>query len=82
MSSIKVNPRERTTGIKTLPSVDHSSLVKVHTRRNRLRMGGKKWPTNDVGQTVILQILRDGLINSPQMRDTTASCRGFIHAAD
>ncbi|MBV6783449.1 hypothetical protein KWH04_23100, partial [Xanthomonas campestris pv. trichodesmae] len=24
---------------------------------------------------------RDGLINSPQMRDTTASCRGFIHAA-
>ncbi|PPU58355.1 hypothetical protein XcodCFBP4690_20240 [Xanthomonas codiaei] len=25
---------------------------------------------------------KKGLINSPQMRDTTASCRGFIHAAD
>ncbi|AMV05743.1 hypothetical protein AC028_02015 [Xanthomonas citri pv. aurantifolii] len=26
--------------------------------------------------------LREGLINSPQMRDTIALCRGFIHAAD
>ncbi|WP_216820177.1 hypothetical protein [Xanthomonas citri] len=25
---------------------------------------------------------REGLINSPQMRDTIALCRGFIHAAD
>ncbi|QWN03554.1 hypothetical protein DGN16_10585 [Xanthomonas citri pv. fuscans] len=25
---------------------------------------------------------REGLINSPQMRDTTVSCRGLIHAAD
>ncbi|MBV6803624.1 hypothetical protein KWH03_18415, partial [Xanthomonas campestris pv. lawsoniae] len=26
------------------------------------------------------RIPKEGLINSPQMRDTTASCRGFIHA--
>ncbi|MBO9892099.1 hypothetical protein [Xanthomonas sp. D-36-1] len=26
--------------------------------------------------------IREGLINSPQMRDTIALCRGFIHAAD
>ncbi|WP_244665661.1 hypothetical protein [Xanthomonas phaseoli] len=26
--------------------------------------------------------VREGLINSPQMRDTIALCRGFIHAAD
>ncbi|WP_258007097.1 KAP family NTPase [Xanthomonas citri pv. anacardii] len=25
---------------------------------------------------------KEGLINSPQMRDTIALCRGFIHAAD
>ncbi|WP_234346908.1 hypothetical protein, partial [Xanthomonas citri] len=24
---------------------------------------------------------KEGLINSPQMRDTTVSCRGLIHAA-
>uniref|UniRef100_A0A808FKS9 Uncharacterized protein n=1 Tax=Xanthomonas citri pv. phaseoli var. fuscans TaxID=473423 RepID=A0A808FKS9_XANCI len=28
------------------------------------------------------QMFREGLINSPQMRDTTVSCRGLIHAAD
>ncbi|WP_157883184.1 hypothetical protein [Xanthomonas citri] len=28
------------------------------------------------------QAVREGLINSPQMRDTIALCRGFIHAAD
>ncbi|QWN03774.1 hypothetical protein DGN16_12035 [Xanthomonas citri pv. fuscans] len=29
-----------------------------------------------------LRHAREGLINSPQMRDTTVSCRGLIHAAD
>ncbi|WP_219727490.1 hypothetical protein, partial [Xanthomonas citri] len=30
----------------------------------------------------LLPALKEGLINSPQMRDTIALCRGFIHAAD
>ncbi|WP_099207422.1 hypothetical protein [Xanthomonas citri] len=28
------------------------------------------------------ELPKEGLINSPQMRDTIALCRGFIHAAD
>ncbi|MBO9753267.1 hypothetical protein J7411_18405 [Xanthomonas phaseoli pv. dieffenbachiae] len=34
---------------------------------------------NDTGT---VHLLKEGLINSPQMRDTIALCRGFIHAAD
>ncbi len=35
-----------------------------------------------VAEIVALFVIKEGLINSPQMRDTTASCRGFIHATD
>ncbi|RWU15965.1 hypothetical protein XANMN_13240 [Xanthomonas phaseoli pv. manihotis str. CIO151] len=45
-----------------------SARVDVHTRRDRQAAGSC--------------CAREGLINSPQMRDTIALCRGFIHAAD
>ena len=34
------------------------------------------------GSDTVRWLIREGLINSPQMRDTTVSCRGLIHAAD
>ncbi|WP_234702794.1 hypothetical protein, partial [Xanthomonas citri] len=38
---------------------------------------------NDLVRRVISgHVSKEGLINSPQMRDTTVSCRGLIHAAD
>ncbi|QWN08360.1 hemagglutinin [Xanthomonas citri pv. fuscans] len=39
--------------------------------------------TNSIaGAAEIKLVTKEGLINSPQMRDTTVSCRGLIHAAD
>ncbi|MBO9747357.1 hypothetical protein J7431_08770, partial [Xanthomonas phaseoli pv. dieffenbachiae] len=39
-------------------------------------------PPSALSGLVVQTFPREGLINSPQMRDTIALCRGFIHAAD
>ncbi|RWU15697.1 hypothetical protein XANMN_16400 [Xanthomonas phaseoli pv. manihotis str. CIO151] len=60
-------------------------------------MGGWRWsapveralrlssPRKEISAAKVSELhesLKEGLINSPQMRDTIALCRGFIHAAD